>query len=321
MAPASSSNRGLEIASQRAWRPQTLPDGKYSQSLERGLAILRCFSKDRPLLGIADIADELGMSRSTTHRYAITLVALGCLEQDSSRKYRLGLGVTDLGMAAISAMDIRALARPYLEDLRSTTSFATSLAVLDGGEVCWLDTAPGIPRVVDPDAPLPQPGSRMPAHSTAEGKLLLAYLPEALRAELVSAMRLVRRGPNTITTKRELLEEMQRIRLGGLAVADEEQAAGVLAIAAPVRDAAKEAVVAIGITATASTIAPVSSSNTFGPHLLACADRLSARIGHRSQRGWRIADDSPAASAEKQPPRVATHAAPRVTPVVCLAGC
>src|SRR5664280_1831274 len=71
-----------------AWSIPSLREPRYSQSLERGLAILSCFTPKRPVLGIADIADELGMSRSTTHRYVITLLALGYLEQGASRKYR-----------------------------------------------------------------------------------------------------------------------------------------------------------------------------------------------------------------------------------------
>jgi IclR family pca regulon transcriptional regulator len=84
-----------------------LAEPRYSQSLERGLAILSCFTPKRPVLGIADIADELGMSRSTTHRYVITLLALGYLEQGASRKYRLGLRVTDLGMSALNSTGLR----------------------------------------------------------------------------------------------------------------------------------------------------------------------------------------------------------------------
>jgi AraC-like DNA-binding protein len=107
-------------------------DPRYSQSLQRGLAILRCFTPKRPVLGIADIADDLGMSRSTTHRYVITLVALGYLEQGASRKYRLGLRVTDLGMSALNSTGLREHAHPYLEELRQRTSYTTSLGVLDG---------------------------------------------------------------------------------------------------------------------------------------------------------------------------------------------
>jgi IclR-like helix-turn-helix domain-containing protein len=87
---------------QPAWTVPRLEGSRYSRSLERGLAILGCFTSKRPILGIADIAGALGMSRSTTHRYVITLVALGYLEQGASRKYRLGLRVTDLGMSALN---------------------------------------------------------------------------------------------------------------------------------------------------------------------------------------------------------------------------
>src|SRR5260370_2145725 len=118
-----------------AWSIPSLREPRYSQSLERGLAILGCFTPARPVLGIADIADELGMSRSTTHRYVITLVALGYLEQGASRKYRLGLRVADLGLSALNSTGLRDHARPYLEELRQRTSYTARLSALDGTEV------------------------------------------------------------------------------------------------------------------------------------------------------------------------------------------
>ena len=96
-----------KLPQQPAWSTPSLREPRFSQSLERGLAILSCFTPARPVLGIADIADHLGMSRSTTHRYVITLVALGYLEQGASRKYRLGLRVTDLGMSALLSTGLR----------------------------------------------------------------------------------------------------------------------------------------------------------------------------------------------------------------------
>jgi IclR helix-turn-helix domain len=103
-----------------AWAIPTLREVRYSQSLERGLAILGCFTPRHPVLGIADMANRLGMSRSTTHRYVITLQALGYLEQGASRKYRLGLRVTDLGMSALNSTGLREHAHPYLEELTPT---------------------------------------------------------------------------------------------------------------------------------------------------------------------------------------------------------
>ena len=99
-----------------SWGSASLRGPRYSHSLERGLAVLGCFTPERPTLGIPDMADILGMSNSTVHRYAITLVALGLLNKDASRKYRLGLRVTNLGMSALNSTGLREHARPYLEE-------------------------------------------------------------------------------------------------------------------------------------------------------------------------------------------------------------
>ena len=93
------------------------------------------------MLGIAEIADDLGMSRSTTHRYVITLAALGFLEQGASRKYRLGLRVTDLGMSALNSTGLRESSRPYLEELRQGTSYTANLSMLDGLEILYVERA------------------------------------------------------------------------------------------------------------------------------------------------------------------------------------
>lgn len=74
-----------------------------------------------------------------THRYVITLVALGFLEQGASRKYRLGLRVTDLGMSVLNSTGLREHSRPYLEELRQRTSYTVNLSVLDGPEILYVD--------------------------------------------------------------------------------------------------------------------------------------------------------------------------------------
>src|SRR4029077_301430 len=196
--PRTSSNtsKPSDITQEPAWSIPSLREPRYSQSLERGLAILGCFTPQRPVLGIADIADELGMSRSTTHRYVITLVALGYLEQGASRKYRLGLRVTRLGMSALNSTGLREHAHPYLEELRQRTSYTSSLAVLDGTEIVYVDRARSFRRGqarIDLDL---QPGARLPAYCTAMGKLLLAYLPEDQQRELIGTMQLTKHTPN-----------------------------------------------------------------------------------------------------------------------------
>jgi IclR family pca regulon transcriptional regulator len=276
----SASSKAHENGREPAWSIPSLREPRYSQSLERGLAILSCFTAKRPVLGIADIADELGMSRSTTHRYVITLVALGYLEQGASRKYRLGLRVTDLGMSALNSTGLREHAHPYLEELRQRTSYTTSLAVLDGAEVLYLDRVRSFRRGHGTDLDL-HAGSRVPAYCTAAGKLLVANLPQPAQRDLLASVKPAKRGPNTITGKKALRDELDQVRDAGFAVDDQELSANMFAIAVPVRDAAGEVAAAVGLSAHSSMISLEEMVDALSPHLVSTADRISARLGYR----------------------------------------
>jgi len=278
---SSSTAKAVANGAEPAWSIPSLREPRYSQSLERGLAILGCFTPKRPVLGIADIADELGMSRSTTHRYVITLVALGYLEQGASRKYRLGLRVTDLGMSALNSTGLREHAHPYLEELRQRTSYTASLAVLDGAEILYVDRVRSFRRGQGKTELDLHPGSRLPAYCTAMGKLLLANLPESDQREQLAALKPTKRGPNTITSKKALREELDEVLDAGFAVNDEELAAGLYAIAAPVRNEGREVVAAASLSAQSAMISLEEMVDALGPHLVSTADRISARLGYR----------------------------------------
>ena len=262
------------------WSIPTLRAPRYSQSLERGLAILGCFTPKRPVLGIADIADELGMSRSTIHRYVVTLVALGYLKQDIARKYRLGLKVTDLGMSALNSTSLREHAHPYLEELRQNSSYTASLWVPDDPEVLCVDRVASLRRGRNRSLGF-RMGSRAPLYCTAGGKLLLASLSEPEQRELMAMMKLTKRGPNTLTNKKALQEELDEIVAAGFAVDDEEFAEKLLAVAAPVRDDAREVVAAIVLEADSATISLGDLVDSLGPHLVAMAGQISAQLGYR----------------------------------------
>jgi IclR family transcriptional regulator, pca regulon regulatory protein len=272
------------------WRIPDLSEPRYSQSLERGLAILECFTPESPVLGIADIADRLGMSRSTTHRYVTTLVALGYLEQGARRKYRLGLRVTDLGMSALNATGLHEHAHADLAELSHRLGYTTSLATLDGAEIVYVDRVQGFRRRPAVAGPELATGSRLPAYCTAMGKVLLAYLPDAERRDVLSGVELKRRGPNTITGKGALQEELGQIMEEGFAVEDQELAEGRIAIAAPVLNEASEIVAAIDMSAQTPGIALEELAGALGPHLISTADRISARLGYRRESeaggGW-----------------------------------
>jgi IclR family pca regulon transcriptional regulator len=266
-----------------AWSIPSLREPRYSQSLERGLAILSSFTPEHPIRGIAEVADELGMRRSTTHRYMSTLVALSYLEQGAARKYRLGLRVTDLGMSALNSTALREHARPYLEELCRQSSYTVSLSVLDGPEIVYIDRVRSARRgqgKLDLDL---APGARLPAYCTAMGKLLLAHLPEEEQRSLLSELKLTKMGPNTFTSKSALRSELEHVREEGFAVNDQELAPELYAIAAPVRSESHEVVAAVSMSAHSSMISLEEMVEHLGPHLVAAADRISARLGYRRE--------------------------------------
>jgi IclR family pca regulon transcriptional regulator len=281
MPPASSTDAKDKREREPAWADPSLRDPRYSQSLERGLAILGCFTPKRPVLGIADIADGLGMSRSTTHRYVITLLALGYLEQGASRKYRLGLRVSDLGMSALNSTGLREHAQPYLQELRQRTSYSSSLSVLDATEIVLVDRMRSFRRGPGALNLNLHAGSRLPTHCTSVGKLLLANLPETEQRELISRLKLTKLGPNTITSKKALREELDGIQAAGIAVDDQELIASVYAIAAPVRNEAHETVAAVGLAAPDTAISLEQLVEELGPQVLSTAEQISAQLSCR----------------------------------------
>ncbi len=252
--------------------------GRFSSSLQAGLAILNCFSAQQPVLGIAKLADELNMSRSTTHRYASTLVALGYLEQDHARRYRLAPRVADMGMSVLDSMALRGKAREHLRELREQTGRTVSLAVLDGTQIRYVDRLRGWRRgqhAVDLDLGA---GARMPAHCTAMGKVLLAYLPEREREGAVGALELTRRGPNSITSKRALRAELQQVHEDGVAIGDEELGPGVRTIAAPIIGPDGEVIAAVGIPVPTDAFSSQELRKALGPAVIAAAKRISAEL-------------------------------------------
>ena len=254
-----------------------------SQSLERGLAILSAFRPAVPELGISDLARSLDLSRSTAHRYVATLARLGYLEQnEQTRKYRLGPRVLDLGFSAINSMELRQISSPHLQQLSDETGHTVNMAILDGADIVYIErcrTSQQGQRQIDLDLHV---GSRLPAYCTSMGKVLLAFLPERARSQVLERVHLVDRGPNTITSKRELVAELERVRRLRLGVNNEELAYGLRSIAVPVCDYTGDAVAAINLAVHRSAASIDDLVERLSPALTRTAAEISARLGYRA---------------------------------------
>jgi len=254
----------------------------YSQSLERGLAILSAFRSGRPLLGVSELGRDIGLSRSTTHRYVATLASLGYLQQDAAtKKYRLGPRVLDLGFSAINSMELREVAAPHLRELSDATGYTVNMAILDGLDIVYVErsrSARAGQREIDLNLHV---GSRLPAYCTSLGKVMLAFLDEATQRATLARIDFERRGPNTLTSRAAFLLELQRVREEGFAINNEELAYGLRSIAAPILSRDAVAVAAINLAVHSSMVSMEDLVARLSPTLRAAAADISARLGYR----------------------------------------
>jgi DNA-binding IclR family transcriptional regulator len=258
------------------WRIRPAPEPRLSRSLEYGVAILACFTAERPVLRISELADTIELSRSTAHRYAMTLVALGYLEQDDKRRYRLTHRAARPGTVLVGTIRLETPAHAILEELREKTGYTVSMGVLDGARVLYVH------RLLGHHAGQYQAdlglgvGVHVPVHCTALGKALLATLDIDEQGRVLARLTLARRGPNSILTKKALVGEVDQIRRDGLAISDEEQVAGMRSIAAPIHAPHARQPIAIEVTVPSSVYTAQQLAAVVGPHLKEAA----RRIGH-----------------------------------------
>lgn len=259
----------------------TAPEGRYSQSLERGLAILKTFTPERPWLGIAEIAEALEMSRPTTHRYASTLVALDYLEQGPMRKYRLGMRAGDPGRSAVSSTALGKLSHRHLAELRDRTACTTSVALLDGTDIVYVDRARSSTQgQVEVVARLGR-GSRLPATETAMGRVLLAHLSHQNQLEAIEAATEEPNSAEAIAQRKQLIDELADIREQGWTLADQVHVEGQRCVAAPLRSRSGEVIGAVDIAAANSAFRRTQVLEQLVPLVVASAGEMSAELGYK----------------------------------------
>jgi IclR family transcriptional regulator, pca regulon regulatory protein len=251
------------------------PTAQLSYSLQKGVALLLMFSEERQELGIAEMADLTGLSRSTTHRYASTLVRLGYLEQGTRRKYRLAPGASDPGAGVIRELRRAVPARAVLEELRDEIGYTVSMGALDGTRVIYVHRFFGHRRgqhAIDRELRV---GAHIPAYCTALGKVLLASLSGAERRERVAMIDLVPRGPRSIVEQSKLLAELDGVDLGAPVVSNEEFVIGARSIAMLLAWPGGEPCVAIDLTVPSRAFTAAQLRKRIGPEVMRAARLIS----------------------------------------------
>jgi DNA-binding IclR family transcriptional regulator len=182
---------------------------------------------------VAEAAEELHVARSTAHRLLHALKSRGFVTQERPNSvYRPGSALLEIGLAAIDGLDIRKIARPVLQHLRDQSEETTSLLLLYGNTVRFIDCVES-PRSVRVGS---RTGIVLPAHCTAGGKALLAALPASDVDRRYQGDAIEARTPHSITGLDDLHAELEQIRERGYALNHEEGEDGVSAIGVAIND-------------------------------------------------------------------------------------
>ena len=250
---------------------------EYVQGLERGLAVIRSFSPEAPRLTIAHVAERTGLTRAAARRYLKTLEALGYVIQDDDR-FSLTPRLLDLGFTYLSTLGVTSVVQPFMEQVTNTLHESCSVSVLDDHDVVYIARR-AANRIMSINLAV---GSRLPAHATSMGKVLLAYLsPSELKHYLESVEREAL-TENTIVDEKVLLSVLEEVRKNGWAVADEESELGVRSAAAPLVDRKGEVRAAINVSAHAARASLDQLKSDYLPILLEAARGISEALGAKN---------------------------------------
>jgi IclR family pca regulon transcriptional regulator len=201
----------------------------FSESLARGLLVIRAFDASAPLLRPTDVAKRTGLNRAVARRYMLTLQELGYLGANEDRFY-LQPRVLDLGYAYISSMQIDQLVQPFLNDLAARTHESSSFAVLDDDEVLFVARSSG-EKILQISVSI---GGRVPAYAISLGHALLSGLPEDDFERYLKTLRSGRGGKPPFSVS-ELRAAIEKARKQGWAMVSNILTNGIAGIATPIR--------------------------------------------------------------------------------------
>ncbi len=244
---------------------------EFVESLARGLAVLTAL--EHADLTLTGVAEATGLARATARRALITLEHLGYLTAEGAR-FRLTPRVLDLGFATLSGATLPRIAEPHLTALVERVRDSASMAVLAGDDIRYVARVPTV-RIMSVNITV---GTRFPAYPTSMGRVLLAGLPAAERAE-----RLRRAAPapltrHTVTSPARLERLLADVERDGYALVDEELEEGLRSIAVPVRDGHGRAVAAVNVSTHASRSTVAQTREVALPLLRAAAEAIEADL-------------------------------------------
>jgi IclR family pca regulon transcriptional regulator len=249
-------------------------DRDYIQSIERSFTILdRLSASDAPVT-LEDLTQKTGYNKTTCFRFLKTMRQLGLVEQDR-KSYRLGPGIVSLGLKALKGLNLRHAALPLMRQLRDETEETVNLSLLSGTEIIFIERVMS-DYLVNANINV---GDRLPVYCASMGKAILAFMPEARAAAIITQLNFKAKTESTLISAEALKKELAEIRNRGYALNNEELERGLRAVAAPIMGYAGEAFAAINVAWTTARRPSRRTFKEFAEKVVAAAEQISLAMG------------------------------------------
>jgi IclR family pca regulon transcriptional regulator len=248
-----------------------LADPDFMTSLARGLAVLRAFADSRKPQTIAQISQQTGIPRAAVRRCLHTLARLGYVGSEDRRSYSLRPRILELGHAYMTSSPLAASSQPLLDRVSDVIHESCSMSILDGDEILYIARSSTQDRIMSLDLGL---GSRLPAHCTSMGRVLLAGLPHDELAAYLGRIKMIAYTSRTVTSPHKLAPILRDIARAGYAIVDQELEIGLRSLAVPVKDHLGRTAAAINVGVQASRISVADLQARVLPELRAVAREL-----------------------------------------------
>ncbi|WP_206954475.1 IclR family transcriptional regulator [Trinickia acidisoli] len=261
--------------------------------LERGLRMLAEFSAREPVLGAPELSRRIGIPRTTTFRLLQTLEALGFLERaNGDRQFRLGVAVLRLGFEYLSSLELTDLGAPVLDHLRDATGLSAHLLIRDGRDVVFVAKAQARDSMFS--SVKVHVGTRLPAHATVHGQVLMGDLTLSELRALYPEKQLERYTTRTPGTVADLYARVRESAEQGYALSEGAFETGISVVSAPVRDHSGRIAAAVTVTVPRSNIGDEAERAPLIAAVCGAAIDLSLRLNYRQR-----ANDPTAAQAAR----------------------
>ena len=213
-----------------------------------GLSVITAFSDSAPLLTASELAARLGISRAAARRFLITLTHTGYAATDG-RAYWLTPKVLALGYSYLGSARLPRTVRPFLQGITAEVNESSNLALLDGHDIVYAARA-NVARLMSTAI---EPGTRLPAHVTAAGRVIAAGMPRAAFEAWLAEADLTHHTPRTVTSKSAFAAEVRKAGERGYSAIESQYETGLRGIAVPLIDNQGETIGALGISMAEST--------------------------------------------------------------------